>query len=171
MIDPRALLEYIVPDPGSFIERTLRQIQDQLASRGVPADVLDQPLEELIATVLGNSLVQMLPNNQPTIPGEWRSASGSSDQVGPSEDYATKNTVLAAALGACECWGERVQCPACEGAGVPGWLTPDEQLFEIYVRPAMTALKPLRRARSVRTAKTETHREESGDVQSSARNP
>jgi hypothetical protein len=48
-----------------------------------------------------------------------------------------RNSMVAAALGACVCWGDRPNCPLCNGVGSPGWLPPDENLFGIYVRPVV----------------------------------
>ena len=56
-------------------------------------------------------------------------------------------TILAAALGACDCWGEELHCPFCEGYGVPGWVTPDRRLFAELVYPAVRALS-IHRART-----------------------
>jgi hypothetical protein len=47
------------------------------------------------------------------------------------------NMLLAAALGACECWGLRTDCPHCRGDGGTGWLMPDRELFEELIRPAV----------------------------------
>lgn len=55
----------------------------------------------------------------------------------PSPDPASLQVVLAAALGACECWGDDPACAVCGGAGSPAWLEPDEELFREYVLPAV----------------------------------
>lgn len=52
-----------------------------------------------------------------------------------------RTTVLAAALGACDCWGEMPDCPVCSGAGGAGWMTPDPVAFDVYVAPALEARK------------------------------
>lgn len=45
---------------------------------------------------------------------------------------------LAAALGACgDCWGEFDDCASCHGRGGPGWRSPDPELFEELVAPAV----------------------------------
>ncbi|WP_182881733.1 hypothetical protein [Microbispora sp. H10949] len=46
-----------------------------------------------------------------------------------------RNTLLAAALGACECWGEDAGCPGCGGEGSAGWVPPDPELYAEYVVP------------------------------------
>lgn len=56
---------------------------------------------------------------------------------------------VARALGACTlCLGETPDCPACGGAGTPGWSVPEPQLFEALVVPALRRLQSesLRRA-------------------------
>ena len=50
-----------------------------------------------------------------------------------------RNEVLADALGACPvCWGRVRHCDECRGRGRPGWRTPDPDLFEEFVAPAIT---------------------------------
>ena len=53
-----------------------------------------------------------------------------------------RNVVLAAALGACECWGEDNGCPDCGGAGAAGWVPPDPELYAEYVAPAVRRTSP-----------------------------
>jgi hypothetical protein len=48
-----------------------------------------------------------------------------------------RNMLLAAALGACECWGEEDGCPVCTGLGRAGWMPPDPELYSQYVTPAV----------------------------------
>jgi hypothetical protein len=52
------------------------------------------------------------------------------------EALVDRNTLLAAALGACECWGEEDACPSCGGLGSAGWVPPDPELYAHYVAPA-----------------------------------
>jgi hypothetical protein len=51
------------------------------------------------------------------------------------------NLVLAAALGACECWGHDPDCADCSGAGSAGWADPDARLYQEYVIPAIKRMK------------------------------
>jgi hypothetical protein len=63
----------------------------------------------------------------------------------PSQAYETltdRNVLLAAALGACECWGEDPECRDCAGSGAPGWIPPDPELFAEYVGPALRRVRP-----------------------------
>jgi hypothetical protein len=78
------------------------------------------------------------------------------------EELLDRNGVLAAALGACDCWGQHIDCPVCGGVGGPGWIRPDERLFASYVRPALRAAANV----DDEPAGTGQHRgEEHGDVQ------
>lgn len=54
-----------------------------------------------------------------------------------SEVLSDRNVLFAAAVGACECWGEDPACPDCAGRGSPGWSTPDARLYAEYVEPAV----------------------------------
>jgi hypothetical protein len=56
------------------------------------------------------------------------------------EELIQRNSLLAAALGACECWGDVDGCEICRGEGTPGWCRPDRRLFARFVRPAVRAL-------------------------------
>jgi hypothetical protein len=56
-------------------------------------------------------------------------------------DYLTvRNALVSRALGACECWGERPDCPQCEGLGLPGWTMPGKAEFDQVVRPALRTI-------------------------------
>lgn len=57
-----------------------------------------------------------------------------------------RNEDLAAALGACACWGDDLACPACGGDGAPGWRAPDVPLLRAYALPALRHLRPSRPA-------------------------
>ena len=57
------------------------------------------------------------------------------------EDLKQRNSALAKALGACECWGEDPNCFSCLGEGSPGWNIPDKNLFLVFVVPALKAMK------------------------------
>jgi hypothetical protein len=72
----------------------------------------------------------------PKIPGSQSDHDDRVDRITYNE-LVHRNSMVAAALGACDCWGERANCPLCNGVGSPGWLPPDENLFEIYVRPVV----------------------------------
>jgi hypothetical protein len=54
-----------------------------------------------------------------------------------TEVLSDRNTLFAAAVGACECWGEDPRCPRCSGHGSPGWMPPDSRLYAEYITPAV----------------------------------
>ncbi|MDH4072595.1 MAG: hypothetical protein OEV41_05765, partial [Gammaproteobacteria bacterium] len=52
------------------------------------------------------------------------------------------NDTVAAALGACKyCWGGNDECAECEGAGSPGSLSPDSELFCELILPAVRRIR------------------------------
>jgi len=53
------------------------------------------------------------------------------------EGLTDRDTLLAAAVGACDCWGEDLNCPICSGEGAPGWAQPNAHLYAEYVAPAV----------------------------------
>jgi hypothetical protein len=65
------------------------------------------------------------------------------------QEHGDLMILLAAALGACECWGRDPGCGLCNGDGGPGWIDPEEDLYAEYVRPAVQ-----RRAGTVSSAAT-----------------
>ncbi|WP_433379080.1 hypothetical protein ACQPZX_12845 [Actinoplanes sp. CA-142083] len=66
------------------------------------------------------------------------------DRVVDMASFAPKqddsSVLLAAALGACACWGAQVTCPSCHGEGSAGWTEPDVALFQKFVGPAVERL-------------------------------
>ncbi|WP_116948896.1 hypothetical protein [Jiangella endophytica] len=55
----------------------------------------------------------------------------------PADGMDELPAVLAAALGACVCWGQDPGCPVCAGRGGSGWSDPDRELYAEYVAPAV----------------------------------
>lgn len=87
-----------------------------------PRGFADRVLEQLLDRLSTDS-----PLTRPVTVVQQQAPAGPSDH----------EVLLAAALGACECWGQDSECGLCGGAGTPGWTTPDQQLFEEYVMPAV----------------------------------
>lgn len=48
---------------------------------------------------------------------------------------ADKNAMLAAAFGACMCWGEKENCANCHGRGRPGFYPPELALLKTLLKP------------------------------------
>lgn len=81
-------------------------------------------------------------------------AAGRSLTAGRDEELAERDQVLAAALGACDCWGQNPRCRICQGEGGPGWLLPDRQLFTAYVYPALRTVRAAAAPRTARASAT-----------------
>ena len=84
--------------------------------------------------------------------GTLRELVGGNEQLSPlidmlegylheHERLKTRNSLLAAALGACECWADDHDCDVCDGVGRPGWDRPDKQCFDEFVRPAILSMR------------------------------
>jgi hypothetical protein len=113
-------------------------------------------LEAVLEQVLPNPqayaervVEQLLDRLAATAPTEHTAGSPSTviDQT-----LVERNTMLAAALGACECWGEDPGCPVCAGDGGAGWALPDPALYAAYVRPARRPRAPTTARASARQA-------------------
>jgi hypothetical protein len=52
-----------------------------------------------------------------------------------------RNAALAAAVGACPCWGEDDTCETCSGEGRPGAFLPDKACFIEFVLPVVRRLR------------------------------
>ena len=138
-VDLGGLLGRMLPDVIAFVERVLEQAQEQLTRDGAFAATRDTSPDEVVATALGNRLARMIVNGDSSEMADWPTVSFRADKLSYYEELIDRNGVLAAALGACDCWGQHVNCPVCDGVGGPGWALPDEQLFTSYVRPALSA--------------------------------
>ena len=53
------------------------------------------------------------------------------------ESMTARNTFVAGALGACECWGTDAGCERCGGRGAPGSFEPEPAAFELLVLPLL----------------------------------
>lgn len=131
----------VASDPLALVERAIERV----VSRLIPADALaesgDMPADELLATALGDRLAQMIADEDEQLEPE-----AAPESLTHFQQLLDRNTTVAAALGACDCWGRHPDCPFCAGAGKPGWALPDERLFAAYVQPAVDALRPRRPA-------------------------
>jgi hypothetical protein len=149
------LLERVAEDPVGLLDRVLARAVGQLSGdnaavddgggEGSPADV--------VASALGDRLALL-------IAGDRR-----------EHELEARNRVLATALGACDCWGEEIDCPVCDGEGAPGWLLPEPRLFAAYVRPGLRALDQTEAVPADETSTTSEDRKENGDGHHLARRP
>jgi len=118
--DVQALLERVVSEPGVFAGRLLQQAIAQYGLVSEPA-----------ATAFYTAMAEDVTASETVIvPDEWSADETSLDT----------NALLAAALGACECWGLRADCHQCQGQGSSGWIQPDPELFEEFAGPAIAKL-------------------------------
>jgi hypothetical protein len=162
-MDFTGLLGRMMPDTIALVERVFQQVQEQLARDGAFAASGDTSLKEVVATALGNRLARMIVNDDSAVEA-WPTASSPADELGSYDELADRNSLLAAALGACDCWGQHVSCPFCDGLGGPGWALPDERLFASYVYPALNAITHLDGSSTVAAREAASHGTEGRDV-------
>lgn len=119
--DVQALLERALPDPFGFAQRLLLQF---MAQRG------NMPEADRAALFAPSGRADAAAGRTSVPPDEPATQTAQVDT----------NMLLAAALGACECWGLRADCDVCAGEGGTGWILPDRELFEELVKPAVVRL-------------------------------
>jgi hypothetical protein len=163
-MDFNSLLGRTVFDPFALAERVLQQVQDQLAHDETFTGFTGaKPPDELLAIALGNRLARMIAKEEPLVGSDRSTVGRRDDELADYEELVDRDNLLAAALGACVCWGQRAECPICNGAGTPGWALPDEQLYTVYVRPAVIAATT-HHGSVAATASGAGDRKESGDA-------
>jgi hypothetical protein len=124
----QALLERALPDPRGFAQRVLLQFMTQLGQSATPgADTFRSAANAFYAAT------------------EDKDVAVSDIVITPEEPDAGEepdgiNLLLAAALGACDCWGMRPDCDLCHGLGSAGWTEPVPELFDQFVGPAIDRL-------------------------------
>jgi hypothetical protein len=126
--DVQALLERVLPDPSGFAQRLLLQLMSlygQSATR--PASAVYSDADAFYTTDLAED----------TAATETVIAS---DTPAADETPIDTSLLLAAAVGACECWGLQASCYVCQGRGSAGWTVPDPELYDEFVRPALARL-------------------------------
>jgi hypothetical protein len=122
--DVQALLERVLPDPAAFAQRLLMQLMAQFGDSGEPS-----------ANAFNSTASAFY-----TAAEEDVTASGivlTPESDGTYEAPADTNMLLAAALGACACWGLQADCTLCWGQGSAGWTEPVPELFDEFVGPAI----------------------------------
>lgn len=129
--------------PGLFrkiIEQTITKspsLGAALSSQDVGA------IEEYVTEVLSDWLAAIFERNKSSQSNFGASSEESfpPDMVAWYDALAERNAALAAALGACDCWGGLADCPVCHGSGRPGWRLPEKKSFSYFVQPAISRLK------------------------------
>lgn len=128
----------MIADPSHFIQRVVEEALGQ--SRTTPGvRPSDAEGEALLAQFLGERLAGLLAPTPPD--ADAGAATDAAALLAHYDELLACNQRLAGALGACDCWGEDETCPVCHGAGGPGWCAPDRRLFEMYVSPALRAMR------------------------------
>jgi hypothetical protein len=132
--DIQALLERVLPDPSGFAQRLLLQLMTEFGESAVPGADSYGPAASAFYTAATHedaptSNIIITPEQPDTDDGDG--------------SLAGINILLAAALGACECWGLRAECDLCRGQGSAGWTVPDPELFYEFVGPAIAKLPDL----------------------------
>jgi hypothetical protein len=113
----QALLERVLPDPAGFAQRLALQVMTRWGQVAEPQASAFYTATETEDVTVGDIVIT------PDRPDD--------------ETPVDINILLAAALGACECWGFRANCDLCQGLGSTGWTEPDPELFEEFVEPAI----------------------------------
>jgi hypothetical protein len=163
VVDLGSLLGSLVPDAMALVDRVFQQAQEQLNRDGAFAATAFSSPDELITFALGKRLARMIADGGSSAIGN--SINGlRDDELSHYEELVERNTVLAVALGACDCWGQLADCPFCDGAGGPGWILPDEQLFTSYAGPALSAVTDTSGPSTVHGRHARRDRKEGEDV-------
>jgi hypothetical protein len=137
------------------------RLMAMLSSGGAQAPSLSALLEQNasqnpeLAAVLrlfaGNAPDAEAADEEPERPRAAREARAARirEQLGAMRDELERRRAicdeLAAALGACACWGDEPACAECGGRGRPGCFVPDRRAFGAWITPAIERLR--RRAR------------------------
>jgi hypothetical protein len=116
----QTMLEHVLPDPGGYAQRVLRQA---VTRWGQGAESPATTFYTAYATASADD-----------------DGDGAPESPAVDDPLTDTNLLLAAALGACECWGLRASCALCEGHGTAGWTDPDPALFDELVMPAVIRL-------------------------------
>lgn len=119
--DVQALLERVLPDPSGFAERLAKQAIGQWGQVAAPTATTFYTATTAEDFIAGETVITPEP---------------------PAADPRSVdiNILLAAALGACECWGLQADCGLCQGQGSAGWIQPEPEMFDEFVRPAIARL-------------------------------
>jgi hypothetical protein len=129
----QALLERVLPDARGFAGRLLQQAVTQYGLLAEPAATAYYSAGEAEDVASEETVI---------VAEEWAADRAPVDT----------NILLAAALGACGCWGLRADCGVCQGQGSAGWTQPDPELFDEFVRPALDRLPAVPRRDRTRPA-------------------
>src|SRR6185437_6707776 len=118
----QALMDHILPYPAGVAQRLAMQVMARFG--GQTAGTAAQAF-------YANVAAQDATRPTTVITPDWAVR---------EEPPVDMSLLLAAALGACDCWGMQADCAACQGQGSVGWTDPDPELFIEFVQPAVARL-------------------------------
>jgi hypothetical protein len=124
----RALIERVLPDPAGYAQRLVLQVMTQFGPGAEPG---------ASAFYQGASAFYSATPDQDAADAE---VVFTADPPATHTTPVATNILLAAALGACECWGLRADCSLCHGLGAAGWTEPVPELFDEFAGPALARL-------------------------------
>jgi hypothetical protein len=125
-------------DTGAVLDRVVDQVVQRFASQGLPPGLAGRSPEDIVAAAVADWIGRiLLPPPVDDVIDVPSLSEPEPDAPSPWEDLLDRNAELAAALGACECWGEDEACLICFGEGGAGWVRPDRRLYARYVRHAV----------------------------------
>jgi hypothetical protein len=156
------LLQAAVSDPVGTCGGVLRQVLDQLLAPDTTPETAGAGPEAVVAGAIARRLRGLFEEPQPRTSDRPTTVQMDA-QAAYCEELMDRNSSLAAALGACNCWGAAPDCPICEGEGISGWMLPDGGLFAAYVGPALTVMTGLERNPAAADGPDENHRRETED--------
>jgi hypothetical protein len=136
------LLQAAVSDPLGILGRIVEQVLGQLSADPNTStySAAGTGPEALVAEAITRRITGFFAAPDPCASQDRLLSMRSDMQAAYYEEVLDRTVCLAAALGACDCWGSAAECPICQGEGNPGWMLPDRTMFETYVQPAVTKL-------------------------------
>ena len=121
----------------TLIGLVLQQLVNQMGADASAAGYAGPP-EEMLAQAIAGWIKPFL---EATAASQGQQLAQIDDGADGDLDGLDRNCELAAALGACGCWGEFEGCRTCGGQGTPGWRQPDRTLFMFYVQPTIDRIR------------------------------
>jgi hypothetical protein len=159
------LLQTAMSDPLGLLSRILQQVLAQLSAdpNTITSSAADAGPEAVIAEAITRRLTGFFAAPDPGSSQDRLLSMQADVQAAYYEEVLDRNICLAAALGACDCWGAAPECPICQGEGTPGWTLPDRELFATYVQPALTKMNDPQQGPTAADAPKEQLREDTND--------
>lgn len=130
-------------DPATLIAKVIERAAEKCGH--LPGMAAAQALgDDALAELLSTQLLTYLGLHGNSGAPAQDTDKNKGDEPTWSEMLLAKNRRIARAIGACECWGEARGCNTCGGFGRPGWALPEKPQFDVFVRPALRAIRDYR---------------------------